>query len=333
MTVETAVVISDLNALNPGSTDPKAEGDDHLRLLKTTIKATFPNITGPVTATHTLLNNAAAGNFGAQAVTGTSFNGKLVTSNVSQWTNDAGYITGTSGAAGALTGTMLAANVVNSSLTSVGVLSSLSVSGAGTLSNVAVSAFEGLRLANSAGYLAGFNTANLVRTGYMQFNAGGLVQLVAEAPATNGLSIGTTGGYLTLAQTGAATFSGAVTGTSFNGKLATANVSQFTNDSGYITGVTSGAITGALGFTPYNATNPAGYISGVTSGAVTGALGFTPYNATNPAGYINGAGNAATATNVAWGGVTGKPINTITMTTTTGTPAAAGVFGDEVFVY
>ena len=51
------------------------------------------------------------------------------------------------------------------------------------------------------------------------------------------------------------------------------NVSTFTNDSGYITGytVTSGDVTGALGFTPYNATNPDGYITGytVTQGDVT----------------------------------------------------------------
>lgn len=32
--------------------------------------------------------------------------------------------------------------------------------------------------------------------------------------------------------------------------------------------------------------NPAGYLTNVTAGQVTGALGFTPYNATNPAGYI-----------------------------------------------
>ena len=53
--------------------------------------------------------------------------------------------------------------------------------------------------------------------------------------------------------------------------------------------LTSANVTGALGFTPYNATNPSGYITGITSGMVTTALGFTPYNATNPAGYITSA--------------------------------------------
>ena len=57
--------------------------------------------------------------------------------------------------------------------------------------------------------------------------------------------------------------------------------------------------------------NYGGWITGINSGNVTTALGFTPYNATNPSGYITSSGsisgNAATATNVAWSGVTSKP--------------------------
>lgn len=56
MGVETATYISDLVATNPLGTDAKSQGDDHLRLLKSTIKATFPNVAGPVTVTHTQLN-------------------------------------------------------------------------------------------------------------------------------------------------------------------------------------------------------------------------------------------------------------------------------------
>jgi hypothetical protein len=40
----------------------------------------------------------------------------------------------------------------------------------------------------------------------------------------------------------------------------------------------------------------AGYLTGITSGQVTGALGYTPYNSSNPNGYITSSGNAATAT-------------------------------------
>lgn len=56
MALETGTYISDLVSTNPVSNDPKNAGDDHLRLLKATIKATFPNISGAVTPTHTELN-------------------------------------------------------------------------------------------------------------------------------------------------------------------------------------------------------------------------------------------------------------------------------------
>jgi hypothetical protein len=56
MALETGTYISDLNSSNPTATDVKSEGDDHLRLIKSTVKATFPNVSGAVTATHTELN-------------------------------------------------------------------------------------------------------------------------------------------------------------------------------------------------------------------------------------------------------------------------------------
>lgn len=57
MTVETATFINTLDATLPTSTDPKSEGDNHLRVIKGAIKATFPNVTGEVTVSHTALNN------------------------------------------------------------------------------------------------------------------------------------------------------------------------------------------------------------------------------------------------------------------------------------
>jgi hypothetical protein len=52
------------------------------------------------------------------------------------------------------------------------------------------------------------------------------------------------------------------------------NTNQLTNGAGYITGITSGNVTSALGFTPYNATNPNGYVSssGVTSVATSNGI-------------------------------------------------------------
>jgi hypothetical protein len=56
MSLETGTYISDLVVTNPTASDPKSQGDDHLRLIKSTVKTTFPNITGEVTPTHTELN-------------------------------------------------------------------------------------------------------------------------------------------------------------------------------------------------------------------------------------------------------------------------------------
>jgi len=56
MALESGTYISDLNPSNPVSTDGLAQADDHLRLLKSTLQATLPGLTGAVTSTHTELN-------------------------------------------------------------------------------------------------------------------------------------------------------------------------------------------------------------------------------------------------------------------------------------
>ena len=57
MPLESAIYISDLNSANPLSTDSVSQSDDHIRLIKAAIKATFPNVTAPVTATASQLNS------------------------------------------------------------------------------------------------------------------------------------------------------------------------------------------------------------------------------------------------------------------------------------
>ncbi len=56
MGIETANYINQLVTTNPLANDPKAEGDDHLRLLKTVLKQSFPNVGGAVSLTHTRMN-------------------------------------------------------------------------------------------------------------------------------------------------------------------------------------------------------------------------------------------------------------------------------------
>ena len=45
MALETATGIYDLNSANPTGTDQKAQGDDHIRLIKSTLLNTFANVT------------------------------------------------------------------------------------------------------------------------------------------------------------------------------------------------------------------------------------------------------------------------------------------------
>ena len=56
MALETGSYISALVATNPTASDPKSQGDDHLRFVKAKILETFPSVTGAVTPTHTELN-------------------------------------------------------------------------------------------------------------------------------------------------------------------------------------------------------------------------------------------------------------------------------------
>lgn len=57
MALENATYISDLVSGNPLSTDTVSQADDHLRLIKSVLKTTFPNLNAPVTATPAQLNS------------------------------------------------------------------------------------------------------------------------------------------------------------------------------------------------------------------------------------------------------------------------------------
>ena len=56
MGLETGTYIDSLNSSNPTAGDAVGEGDDHLRLIKSTVKATFPNLSGACTSTQAELN-------------------------------------------------------------------------------------------------------------------------------------------------------------------------------------------------------------------------------------------------------------------------------------
>ena len=56
MTVESATYINTLDANYPASGDQRNEGDNHLRLIKSAVKTTFPNVNGAVNFTPTEAN-------------------------------------------------------------------------------------------------------------------------------------------------------------------------------------------------------------------------------------------------------------------------------------
>lgn len=67
MGLETGTYISDLVVTNPLGSDQKSTTDDHLRLIKSTIKASFPNVNGAVNPTPTEFNYLVGVTSGIQA--------------------------------------------------------------------------------------------------------------------------------------------------------------------------------------------------------------------------------------------------------------------------
>ena len=67
------------------------------------------------------------------------------------------------------------------------------------------------------------------------------------------------------------------------------------------------------------ASNPSTYISGITSGQVTTALGFTPYSNANPSGYISGNQSISITGDITGSGTTGITATLATVNSNIGT--------------
>lgn len=63
MGLETGTYVNDLNTANPTSTDPKSQGDDHLRLIKSVLKNTFAGFPGLVVAIGTEAQGATVNDY------------------------------------------------------------------------------------------------------------------------------------------------------------------------------------------------------------------------------------------------------------------------------
>lgn len=138
-------------------------------------------------------------------------------------------------------------------------------------------------------------------------------------------------GYTT--NTGTVTTTSVVSANGFAGSVATASTTPTITLSTTITGLLKGngtAMSAAVAGTDYlTPTGSAASLTGLTSGQVTTALGFTPYNATNPSGYTS---NTGTVTNFSFtnsGGFTGTVNNagttpTLSLTLQTASTSQSG---------
>jgi hypothetical protein len=106
MGLETATYISDLVPTNPvGGTDPKSQGDEHIRTIKAALLATFPSINGAVSATDeelSALHVPADGTAGiAYGANWSKYGGLATSAKLKKLTSDLVIFGGTFKAAGA----------------------------------------------------------------------------------------------------------------------------------------------------------------------------------------------------------------------------------------
>ena len=293
-----------------------------LNLKATAAAASGVVITLPAT-TGTVVTTGDTGTVTNAMLAGSIANAKLINSSV---TVSAG--TGMSGGGTVSLGGSI--TLTNAGVTSVAAGTGISVNtstGAVTVTHGSTSTLSGAQGGN------GISSITVDAFGHVTAVGTSALPYATESYVTSR-------GYITAAQVPAQTFSSVTTAlgyTPYNstnptGYITSAALAGYATETyvttrgyatetyvttrGYITGITSGNVTSALGFTPYNSTNPNGYISGITSGNVTTALGYTPYNNTNPTGYITSAGSCAfatsagTATNQSGGTVSATTVNT-----------------------
>ena len=197
MALESGTYINSLNAANPASTDGLGQADDHIRLIKSTIKATFPNLDGPVTATQGDLNNTGSipttltdlgitdGNNGQVLKTDGSGNFSFFTLPAGS-TDTNYYVTG-----GSFSGTTL-------TLTRNGGLGDV------TITDLPAEITDNNQISNGAGYLTSSSALNTDKV----------------TAATAGLSLGDVGSYSWIGSDSNTTFTAGTTYSGSNLKYA-----------------------------------------------------------------------------------------------------------------
>jgi microcystin-dependent protein len=309
--LETATYVTDLVTSNPAHTDGLSQADSHMRLLKSTLKATFPNFTSvALTSTQAQLDAVVAGRFalGTALLPGLTPTGDTNTGIFSPAADQIGVSLG---------GTQVLLLAGSALVTSLGIgapaVASTGAYSGGTGQLVPIGAVlewyddvlpaEGGYAWANGQIIASANTVCpvlLARWG-SRFGGNGTTTMgVPDRRDTVGVGKSTMGG---VASRGLQTLTNAVLGTLFglaNVVLTTLNLPAYTP--------TGTIVNGAITTTPATNTIAGASVAGVASGGLTGVINAAAMT-------INSTQAASTFTGAAQGG-TSSAVNNVQPSTT-----------------
>lgn len=150
MSLEDPYFISQLDPSNPTGTDPKSQGDNHIRVLKRAVQGSFPNL-GAVAVTATAIQLNAAATSSGQYSTGTSTTSLLIGTGSKSFTTQAGRgfavgqivrITSNANVANYMQGQVTAYDTVTGAMT----VNVTTIGGSGTFADWSIAVFLDTRL-------------------------------------------------------------------------------------------------------------------------------------------------------------------------------------------
>ena len=165
MALETAQYINSLDISNPTGLDARVTVDDHIRLLKASLKRTFTAVTGEVAASHTELNYTMALSSTAQDQLNLLKTGKLDSSATSAYAISANYANQAGSAVNAFSATFAtsASFAANASTASYAISAAHSVS-----ANRATTALAATSAHNANSAVYAFSATNATTAVYSQ---------------------------------------------------------------------------------------------------------------------------------------------------------------------